>query len=300
MKPLVSIILPVYNGEETIQDSITSILSQSFTNFELIIIDDGSTDKSLEKLRGFIDARIILLTQNNMGLARTLNLGIAIAKGQLIARQDQDDISMPLRIEKQVLTFSLNQHLVLLGTCGYIINKNNEVVKKLKFPLHNRELQFLSNFYNPFIHSSVMFRQKEFIECGGYCEDVDLQPPEDFNLWNRIKSYGEISNLNECLVKYRVSSNNMTNNFKDLIAINYKKNVMNNLQAEFGFSANESETFFNLQFMKKPFCASTFRIKLLLKFIDHSRKWTIKHSKPRFHYYFYVEFLKICSKVMFK
>jgi glycosyltransferase involved in cell wall biosynthesis len=300
VNPLVSVILPVYNGETTIQDSISSIISQSYTNFELIIINDGSTDKSLEKIQYFTDARIFILNQCNMGLATTLNRGIAISKGKLIARQDQDDISMPLRIEKQVEKFISSKNLVLLGTYGYKVDKNSNIIKKLKFPVHNRELQFLSNFYNPFIHSSIMFRQKEFTECGGYSEDMDLQPPEDFNLWNRLKYGGEIRNLNEFLVKYNVSENNMTNIYKNLIAANYKKNVVNNLKITFSFSVNESETFFNLQFMKNSYCPNNLRIKLLGKFISSSREWRNKYSKPRFHLYFYFEWIKMCLKVILK
>ena len=300
MNPLVSIILPVYNGATTIQDSISSIISQSYTNFELIIINDGSTDKSLEKIQYFIDSRIFLLDQSNMGLATTLNRGIAISKGKLIARQDQDDISMLSRIEKQVEKFMSNKNLVLLGTYGYKVDKNNKIINKLKFPVHNAELQFISNFYNPFIHSSTMFRKKEFTECGGYSEDMDLQPPEDFNLWNRLKHYGEIQNLNEYLVKYKVSEDNMTNTYKNLIAANYKMNVVNNLQITFSFSVDESETFFNLQFMKNSYCPNNFRIKLLGKFICSSREWTNRHNKPRFHLYFYFKWIKMCLKVILK
>jgi glycosyltransferase involved in cell wall biosynthesis len=123
---LVSIILPVYNGESTISASIESILQQSYQNFELIIIDDGSSDNSLKQMKQFKDKRIIINTQNNNGLAKTLNYGISVAKGELIARQDQDDISLPTRIEKQVERFYANKKLVLLGTNALVINENNQ------------------------------------------------------------------------------------------------------------------------------------------------------------------------------
>lgn len=300
MNPLVSIILPVYNGETTIQDSILSIISQSYKNFELIIINDGSTDRSLEKIQYFKDTRITVLNQSNKGLATTLNRAVAISTGELIARQDQDDISMPLRIDRQVKEFMSRRNLVLLGTYGYKVDKNNNIIEKLKFPIHNRELQFISNFYNPFIHSSVMFRKTEFIECGSYSEDLNLQPPEDFNLWNRIKYLGEIQNLDDFLVKYKVSENNMTSTHKNLIASNYKTNFINNVHSAFSFSVNESEAFFNLQFMKNTFYPVKFRIKLLVKFIDGSRRWSNEHSESRFHLYFYIEWIKMCLKVVIK
>lgn len=300
MNPLVSIILPVYNGETTIQDSILSIISQSYKNFELIIINDGSTDRSFEKIQYFKDTRITVLNQSNKGLATTLNRAVAISTGELIARQDQDDISMPLRIDRQVKEFMSRRNLVLLGTYGYKVDKNNNIIEKLKFPIHNRELQFISNFYNPFIHSSVMFRKTEFIECGSYSEDLNLQPPEDFNLWNRIKYLGEIQNLDDFLVKYKVSENNMTSTHKNLIASNYKTNFINNMHRAFSFSVNESEAFFNLQFMKNTFYPVKFRIKLLVKFIDGSMRWSNEHSESRFHLYFYIEWIKMCLKVVIK
>ena len=145
-----------------------------------------------------------------------------------------------------------------------------------------------------------MFRKTEFIECGSYSEDLNLQPPEDFNLWNRIKYLGEIQNLDDFLVKYKVSENNMTSTHKNLIASNYKTNFINNVYRAFSFSENESEAFFNLQFMKNTFYPVKFRIKLLVKFIDGSRRWSNEHSESRFHLYFYIEWIKMCLKVVIK
>jgi glycosyltransferase involved in cell wall biosynthesis len=207
--------MPVFNGQTTLVAAIESILAQTYHNFELIIIDDGSRDRSLEIIKLFADERIRVFTQSNMGLAKTLNVGIFNSNGDFIARQDQDDISMPTRIEKQIKRFIQNIDLVLLGTRGHMINDEGKVVGKINMPSRNLDLQYITNFYNPFIHTSIMMRSMVLKQIGGYTEEVEKQPPEDYELWGRLKRMGQIENLNECLVKYRVSNNSMSRNHRN-------------------------------------------------------------------------------------
>jgi glycosyltransferase involved in cell wall biosynthesis len=259
--------MPVFNGEKTLSAAIESILCQSYSNFELIIINDGSQDQSVEVVKQFSDKRIKLFTQTNGGLAKALNIGIFHSTGDLIARQDQDDISMPYRIEKQVERFSKNSALVLLGTWGRIIDDQGNILGKMRMPTRNLDLQYLVNFYNPFIHTSVMMKVAALEQIGGYSEDLEKQPPEDFELWSRIKVLGQIENLNKYLVDYRLSVNSMSRKYEEIIAINYKNIVVANLRELLNFSEAEAIVFFDLQFLKQNRYKYLVRLHLLYKFM---------------------------------
>lgn len=203
-KPLVSVILPVYNGEKYLDEAIKSILSQSYKRFELIIIDDGSKDKSLSIIKRFKDSRIKVYSQTNKGLAKTLNRGISLSKGTYIARQDQDDFSYPNRLEKQVNYLNINPRCGLVGTWAEIWEGNNKKTRRShKHPSINKLLQFFLLFNNPFVHSSVMIRKTALKEVGLYSTDKSRQPPEDYELWSRIAQKYELANIPEILHAYR-------------------------------------------------------------------------------------------------
>ncbi len=203
-KPLVSVILPVYNGEKYLAEAVESILSQSYQNFELVIIDDGSKDKSQEIIKRFKDKRIRVYTQINKGLAETLNRGISLAKGVYIGRQDQDDFSYPQRLEKQVNYLNKNQKCGLVGTWADIWEDGNEKTHRFhKHPSTNKLLQFFLLFNNPFVHSSVMIRKTALKEVGFYSTDKSRQPPEDYELWSRIARKYDLANIPEILHAYR-------------------------------------------------------------------------------------------------
>jgi glycosyltransferase involved in cell wall biosynthesis len=290
--------MPVFNGEKTLKVAIESVLYQTYSNFELIIIDDGSQDQSLAIIRQFSDKRIRSFSQTNSGLAKTLNVAILHSNGDLIARQDQDDISMSTRIEKQVKRFNQNRDLVLLGTRGHIINDQGEQLGKIKVPIRNMDLKYLINFNNPFIHTSVMMRTKVLKEIGGYSEDSERQPPEDFELWGRIKELGEIENLKECLVKYRLSVNGMSRKYEETIALNYKKIVVENLQKLFPFSKTDAIVFFDLQFLPQTRYGFLVKINLTYKFILGFVKIQLKHRILSF--ILCANFLKMIIRICLK
>jgi glycosyltransferase involved in cell wall biosynthesis len=198
--PLVSVIMPVYNGAAFLRESIRSILSQTYTRFEFIIINDGSKDNSDEIIRSFDDRRIRYHTQENAGLAATLNRGIGLSGGIYIARQDQDDISLPSRIQKQVDFLNSNPSVGLLGTRAKIIG-TNAPGKAHNHAIHPWLLKFDLLFDNPFVHSSVMFRQAAISATGLYNTDPTCY--EDFELWSRFAQTTEIANLPEPLLEYR-------------------------------------------------------------------------------------------------
>lgn len=201
--PAISVVLPVYNGAADVEKSVQSVLAQTFADFELIIINDGSKDNSAEVLQSISDPRIRLFHQENMGLAATLNRGIELAQGQYIARQDQDDICKPDRFERQFQFMEAHPNCGLLGTWAEIWVGDEPSGRVHEHPADHSTLCFELMFNNPFVHSSVMMRRMAVVGIGGYSTDPSRQPPEDYELWSRMARYGEVANLPEPLLIYR-------------------------------------------------------------------------------------------------
>jgi len=201
--PTVSVILPAYNCPQYIRAGVESILTQSFKDFELIIIDDGSTDSTPDILKQINDPRIRFLTQTNRGLAATLNRGIELARGKYIARQDQDDISLPERLSKQAAYLDSHPNCALVGTWAEIWEVDKRTERAHRHPSDDITLKYDLLFNNPFVHSSVMLRKSALDHVGGYCTDPQRQPPEDYELWSRIARDYEVANIPELLMIYR-------------------------------------------------------------------------------------------------
>jgi glycosyltransferase involved in cell wall biosynthesis len=200
--PLVSVILPVFNASKYLKASVRSILDQTFKDLELIVIDDGSTDGSLETIRGISDDRLIIFQQKNIGLAATLNRGLELARANLIARQDNDDVSHPERLAKQYEYMTAHKDVQLLGTRARIVDEAGNATGRIHdHPLSSHELKFGLLFDNPFVHSSVIFRKEAISGAGNYL--VTDKVFEDHNLWSRIARIGKVANLPESLVDYR-------------------------------------------------------------------------------------------------
>lgn len=205
--PFVSVLLCVYNGEKYINDAIDSVLLQTFTNFELVIVNDGSRDGTAEILEEVAkhDPRVRVVHQENAGLTKALNAGLALCRGQWIARQDDDDISLPQRLEKQVQYVTAHEDVGLLGTACDVIDEDGNVLPMQEIPLFTahpdlcRELQCR----NPFVHTSVMYK-REIIQCvGGYSENYPAA--EDYECWLRMSRITQLYQLSEKLVQRRIS-----------------------------------------------------------------------------------------------
>jgi hypothetical protein len=201
--PRVSVVLPVFNGLPYLHAAISSILSQSFTDFELIVIDDGSVDGSASVLEEFDDQRIRFLRQANQGLARTLNHGISLARGTYVARQDQDDLSHPDRLALQVAHMDAHQDCVLVGSWAQIMEVDRLVERFHRHPVDEPTLRYQLLFNNPFVHSSVVLRRSALQQVGGYTTDPARQPPEDYELWSRLSRIGSVANVGQVLLVYR-------------------------------------------------------------------------------------------------
>ncbi len=202
-RPLVSIILPIFNGEKYLETAIKSVLSQEYANWELLLIDDGSSDNSQRIMRAQTDIRIKpVVHTSNQGLISTLNHGLTLARGQYIARMDQDDISDISRLNKQVKFLLENPDVGILGTQAAIINKDDRVQGILPAPIFSDDISFGLKITNCFIHGSVMFNRKALPDDIFY--PSSYLHSEDYALWVKLANAGvKMRNLDEVLYFWR-------------------------------------------------------------------------------------------------
>lgn len=199
-KPFISVLLPVYNCEKYIFEAVESILNQTYTHFELLIIDDCSTDATLQICKSFQDDRIVIIEkEKNSGYTNSLNYGISIAKGKYIARMDGDDISLPERFKKQVTFLEANEDVVLCGTWLSIIGSTNVI----KLPENHTDIKLGLLKGNCMAHPSVMIK-KQILNELYVVYDILKEPAEDYDLWVRLLAIGKLHNLKEVLLNYRV------------------------------------------------------------------------------------------------
>jgi glycosyltransferase involved in cell wall biosynthesis len=204
--PGITILMPVYNGEKYLAGAVESILGQTFENFEFLIFDDGSTDRTLEILKRQPDKRIKLIeNKENLGIARNLNRGIALAKGKYIARMDADDISLPTRLEEQLKFMETNRHIAVCGTWIKFIGREVKWVENniLKDPSNPEEIRCRFLFNCVLKHPSVIMR-KDVLHQEGYLYNEKINRAEDYDMWVRISKKYKLSNLEKVLLKYRV------------------------------------------------------------------------------------------------
>lgn len=201
--PTVSVLMPTYNAERYLKEAVEGILGQSFTDFEFIIIDDGSTDGTSEILSHYQDSRIVYLRhETNRGYVYALNHGLKIAKGKFIARQDADDISLPERLLRQVEMLDLQPNLVVVGSAYHTIDEAGNHLRTFCPPTCDTAIRWQMLFQNSFVHTAVMFRL-DVIHRHGYHYDPELVPSEDYGLWSQLLNHGQGMNLAIPLVKYR-------------------------------------------------------------------------------------------------
>jgi glycosyltransferase involved in cell wall biosynthesis len=193
-----------------VRQAINSVLAQSFSDFELIAIDDGSRDGSAAIVEAYSDPRIVFVRQENTGLSTTLNRGIALARGRYIARQDHDDVSLPDRLMKQVEFLDAHPDTAMVGTWAEIVDTSARDRRFHRHPCDPATLRFELLFDNPFVHSSVMLRKSALDEVGHYSTDPARQPPEDYELWSRIARRYPVANIPEVLQRYREVAGSMS------------------------------------------------------------------------------------------
>lgn len=205
-QPLISVVMPVYNALPFLDDSVTSILSQTFGDFEFVILDDASTDGSVERLREWAtrDERIRLHeSTRRLGLSRSSNAVVAQARAAIVARMDADDVAHPDRLRRQFEIIKRAQDVVVVGTlCNGIDANGREVRPRDRWRLVRRSA------YIPFPHGSAMFRREVFDKVGGYDEEADSG--EDQQLFSQMAAHGRVVTLPDVLYSYRYHANNAT------------------------------------------------------------------------------------------
>ena len=206
-KPLISVILPVYNGERYLADSIDSILTQSFKKFELVIIDDGSNDSSKKIIESYDDPRIVFKSRENRGLGATLNELIDLSRAELVVRMDADDIMSRDRLYLQYNFMHTNQKCVLSGTQICYFN-GVATISRTPFPELDAEIKKdLSNVIFSICHPSIIFRRSVAKKIGGYTvQGIG----EDLDFFLRMGDHGEVRNISDIGLLYRYSSNSIT------------------------------------------------------------------------------------------
>lgn len=200
----VSVVMCCYNEQRFIRESIESVLSQTYKNFEFIIWNDGSSDKTEEIIKSYDDSRIRYFYHENTGLGMALRLACQEAKGEYIARIDCDDICMPDRFQKQVEFLESHPDYVLCSTGVYYMDEEG-VVYGRRFPA--TEDKIIRKMLNAITHPATMFRREEYEKCGGY---YPLRSAQDRILWSRLLKQGKFANLKEPLIKYREVMNSVS------------------------------------------------------------------------------------------
>lgn len=206
--PQVSIIMPVYNTAPFLREAIDSMLSQTFTDFELIVLNDCSPDNAEEILDEYDDPRIVRYKgEKNVGLSNVLNVGIGLARGKYIARMDSDDISLPNRLQVQVDYLETHPEIDLVSVGMHLFGDKDEIwVREQDF----EEMKICALFYSPVLHASSMWRKDAF-EKQGLRFRQEMVPSEDYDLWTRALVKGlKLVNLAEVLYKYRIHGTQAT------------------------------------------------------------------------------------------
>jgi glycosyltransferase involved in cell wall biosynthesis len=202
--------MAVKDGERYLREAVDSILSQTFSDFEFIIVDDGSRDGTSQILDKYSDTRIVLLkNETSIGLTKSLNLGLEKAKGEYVARMDADDISLPHRLATQVSFLDANSQVGVMGTAAYLVDSDNISKQLVQYPEHHELLHWIMCFFeNPILHPSVMFRLQVIQNLHGYNDAYVTS--QDYNLWSCAVVNTKLANVEEICLHLRKHGENIS------------------------------------------------------------------------------------------
>ncbi len=203
--PKISVLMPIHNGMPYLPETVESILGQTYRSFELLAVDDGSSDDTAQYIRSLQDSRVRYHRLNRVGLVEALNYGLQQAQAPLIARMDADDIALPERLERQQDYFSAQPSCVLLG-CNYdeIDAQGRVIGENCRTTTADAALRWQMLFGTPFLHPGVAFPRDSALRIGGYCQGYDFA--EDYEMWVRLSDLGPIASLQDRLMIKRVHS----------------------------------------------------------------------------------------------
>lgn len=262
-KPIVSVVMPVFNAERFVHKAIESISNQTLKNFEFIIVNDASEDKTAEIIHSYArkDKRIRLINNGrNLKIAHSLNIGVSAAKTDLIARIDADDISHPERLEIQYEFLRRHPKVAIVGANISILDKNGKEIWKREYPTMSKDLKKIMLRYSAFAHPVVMFRKRVFKEFHGY--DPNMIPCEDLDLWFKIGAKYDLRSIPKTLLKYSLSTESSSHydvRATELLGFKIKINAIKKL----GYRPSTYDLIYNLlQFLSLWLMPANIRIKL--------------------------------------
>lgn len=298
--PLVSVIMPVYNSEKYLREAIDSILNQTYKNIELIIIDDGSSDNSINVVKSYNSEKIrFYINEKNMGVSSTRNKALDLSKGKYIALMDSDDISPLDRIEKQVEYLEKNSDFGLIGG-HYESFTEYPFYTKRKFRKHclnHIENQVNLNFIGSIAAPTAMFRN-DIIKNNNIYFDTELKVGEDFDFWRQIGKFTKVTNIDHFLIRYRKHPSNTTKN-KDLVDAHMTKSILKSL--------NDLEIDINIYFNEdlkiKDFQSFKDIVNKLKKFIITDKKFEKKYLEKSVNeliFWFYKRHVNLYGYKLYK
>ena len=212
--PEITVLMSVYNGEKYLHEAINSILNQTFEDYEFLIINDGSNDNTEEILQSYDDQRIRIVNNGkNIGLTKSLNKGLKIARGQYVARMDADDVSYPERLEMQYKHVNNDKNLAICASYHEEIDETGNLIETIKPNLEPEQLYYFLTFSNRFLHSSVLMRKDIISKVGGY--DESIKRTQDYDLWYRVSRVAKINVIDKVLVKHRVHKESISLTYRD-------------------------------------------------------------------------------------
>lgn len=265
--PCVSVLMPVYDGERYLEEAIQSILNQTFRDFELIIINDGSTDGTapiIERYRR-ADGRVRAFEQANHGLAATLNRGLELARGDYVVRMDQDDVSLPDRLAVQTAFMSANRHVGICGTWIETFDRLNRTV--LRLPTDDATIRSWLLFESVLPHPSVIMR-REALSSAGLFYDETCMHAEDYDLWVRASRHTALANVPEVLLRYRLHPQQVVRRFETEKLASARLIRQRQLE-HLGISPTERE-------LDLHQALSTWQFETKPDFIDAAQAWLVK------------------------
>lgn len=206
---LVSVLIPVFNEQSSVSRALSSVLGQTYRDFEVLVVDDGSTDDTTSIVSSFSDKRIRLIRKpTNSGIVASLNLGLSLARGEYVARLDGDDVARPERLAKQVAWMDGHPDAGLVGSWAMLHDLAHHEDRICAPPIFHKELVAYMHHENPFIHSSVLFRTGLARQLGGYVDTYRWS--EDYALWILMASHMQVANIPEILVERYENNNSST------------------------------------------------------------------------------------------
>ena len=250
--PLVTVLMPVYNAGAFLRPTLETILGQTYRDFEFLIINDCSTDDSLETLRSIADPRIrIHANPVNMGQTKSLNVGLRLARGKYVVVNDADDYSLPRRIETQLDFIVKNPEYPVVGTSCYIMDREGKILRTFLRPTDPREIQmqFLSD--TPMTHGSVIMQKDAILATGGYNEEFRII--QDYELWSTLMRRGlRVMNIPDILVVIRTFADSISFKERDAQTFENGRTFQANVAAMTGLTISLDEAVRQRHFFVAP------------------------------------------------